>query len=163
MFSYSEIRQIEEFYNIRLPLKYKAVLFYVGEKIIHIQQDRFQVIDNIEPLSIYKIQSIMRVGENDSCYDRDEFELNNRLMNVFFLTIFMPYKNEYLASISYFIEPQGQEDCPVYAWIYNEVLNTNSIEKNSNSIEEWLCKIDYPLYLEFQIKKKLSNVLPWIN
>jgi hypothetical protein len=92
MFSCSQIKQIEEHYNISLPATYKMVLSIVGEKMMYFLQKQSQPINDRELLSIYKIQTEMKVSEDDS--DCDESELVDRLSNVFFLTNFVGYKNQ---------------------------------------------------------------------
>ncbi len=160
MFSYFQIKQVEKHYNISLPLAYKKVLLAIGEKIIDFSQKQFQQINDSEPFSIYKIQAVMKVSEDDIACDPPE--IVNRLLNVFFLTTPVIYKNQELITISYFIDPQGQEDCPVYGWRYHNGQDTNSIEKISDTIEGWLNQLSYPLYIEYQIKKKFCNI-PFVD
>jgi hypothetical protein len=156
MFSRSQIKQIEEYYSVILPVAYKMVLFMVGEKIINFLQKQHQSIRDSEPLSVYKIQTEMKVSEDDSACD--EVELVNRLSSVFFLTNFVSYKNQEIINISYFIDPQGQDNCPVYGWICHNGNDTNSIEKISDNIEGWLSQLSYPLYIEYQLKKKFCAI-----
>jgi hypothetical protein len=156
MFSRSQIKKIEEYYNINLPAAYKIVLFIVGEKIINFLQKQSQPINDSEPLSIYKIQTEMKVSEDDPACD--EPELVNRLSNVFFLTNFVSYKNQELVNISYFIDLQGQENRPVYGWIYHNGYDANSIEKISDTIEEWLSQLSFTIYVEYQMKKIFCDI-----
>jgi hypothetical protein len=156
MFSPSSIKSIENYYGIRLPIAYKRILLLVGDKMMDFLRKQHSIIDDIEPLSIYKIQKVMKVSEDDPA--DDEPELVSRLLNVFWLTDFISYKDglSSLENISYFVDPQEQEDCFVYGWIYDNGSDTNSIIKVANTLEEWLYKLSFPLYVEFKIKKCLA-------
>jgi hypothetical protein len=48
-------------------------------------------------------------------------------------------------------------DCPVYFWEWCESSEKHIIEKFSDSIEEWLQKMSFGLYVEFKLKKLLMK------
>ena len=77
--SFFEIRKIEEYYDINLPIDCKEMLLLLGSKIINLSSGCF--FYGNESLSIYKIQREMRRDINEPGYDDG---LEDRLKNVFF-------------------------------------------------------------------------------
>jgi hypothetical protein len=150
-YSIEQIRHIEQFYEIHLPLAYKKILILLGDRILNFNKEH-------EILSIYKIQeriiSLTEDDKNDPTY---------RLKKCFFITNDITYyEYQEFKTFHYFIEPiktsPAPLDSPVYSWRYCEHLDRHLIEKFSDSTEEWLCKVSKKLYLEFQLKKTFFDI-----
>ncbi|HEY9693757.1 MAG TPA: hypothetical protein V6D15_16245 [Oculatellaceae cyanobacterium] len=153
LFSCSYIKEIEVYYNIVLPLEYKKAFYLIGDKIMNISSKSLS--KDTPSLSVYEIQKEVNINDDDG--SRDEPYLTDRLTNVFFITTFIKYvKDDDFLTAAYFIDPQ-EEDCAVYAWIYDNGYDTSSIEKISDNIEEWLKRIDPLLYFELQLKKLVCD------
>jgi hypothetical protein len=150
-YSSINVQEIEEFYNMSFPSTYKDILFLIGDKLTEFsrRQTRSISIQSKEKISIYDIQNHMLEWAN-------ECEINELLnSNIFFITTFLILTDR--TSVSYFIKPNGGIDCSVYMWIIDNIDDDkDSIEKNSSSIEQWLCKINPLLYLEYKARKKLT-------
>ncbi len=148
-YSLLEINEIEAYYNIKFPVSYKRIMMLIGRKILNNlpRQESYYG-------SIYRIQE-----KNISLTEDDENDITYKLKNVFFITNSLKYYPGVESSVVYFIEPRGQHDCPVNAWIYDGYSDESSIEKISDGIEEWLEKISCTLHLELQVKKIFNRSL----
>jgi hypothetical protein len=148
-YSLVEIKRIESYYNIKLPVSYKRMMMLIGRKILNNlpRQESYYG-------SIYRIQE-----KNISLTEDDENDITYKLKNVFFITNSLTYYPGVESSVVCFIEPRGQNDCPVNAWIYDGSAGESSIEKISDGIEEWLEKISCTLYLELQVRKIFNRSL----
>ncbi len=138
-FTKSEIQRIESEYEISLPQSYKKLLIAVGDELLN-KKPSFLAPD----LSIYDLQqSARRMKE----YLIEEGQiLSDLLTDAFFI---MRISSTVLDRY-YFIHPHGQTDCSVYCWkIYED---SNSIEKVSSNIGEWLCQVDLFLYIKAKMK-----------
>jgi hypothetical protein len=138
-FTPDEIENIESTYGISLPVSYKKILLVVGDKLLDIKPS-FLAPD----LTIYTLQEhakkMMRATEEDGN------TLSDRLTDAFFI---MNLSSD-ISSRYCFIHPLGQKDCSVYCWeTYDDV---NLVEEVSSTIDGWLCKTDFFLYVEAKVK-----------
>jgi hypothetical protein len=161
-YSLLEIRQIEAYYNIELPTAYKRMMMLIGCKILsnlpH-QKTYYR--------TIYKIQEEMKLRTEDKEDDiakgfiTQKYKSKNGTIHgvekAFFITNCLTHHNNIEHSKVYFIEPTRQNDCPVYAWIYDGYSGESSIHRISDEIEEWLIQVSCSLHLELQMKKIFSK------
>ena len=152
-FSTLEINKLESHYAVTFPIKYKKILALIGTSVVNISIKNISnkdIFNSNKNMSIYDIQddmidSVAQYNSSTSCN-----------INVFFLTAFLRHTDcEYVA---YFIEANGGDDCSVYCWIMDTAFDTDSIEKYSDNIEQWLYNINPILYIELQTRKLFYNV-----
>ncbi len=147
-YSLAEIAEIEAHYNILLPKTYKIMLFLIGEKITNFNKNT----STKTSVSIYKIQE--KIKNSIENFESSEESIAYKLNNVFFLTNSLVCVEDIK---HYFIELTYEKDCPVYCWTYHGYSDTNSIEKNYDTIEEWLYKINPVLFFELQARKMFCD------
>jgi hypothetical protein len=161
-YSFSELSEIEDYYSIELPIVYKRMMMLIGHKIltnIPNQKTYYR--------TIYKVQEKMTLltkdGENEITHGyTDEKGITHGVEKAFFVTNCLTHHDNIEHSKTYFIEPTGHRDCPVYAWIYDGYSGESSIYKISNGIEEWLSEVSCRLSLELQINK-IFNKSPFLK
>jgi hypothetical protein len=151
-FSLLEINELESHYEIIFSESFKELLSLIGRKIIDISLKNTRNKDflgNYKSLSIYDIQ--------DEMIERfADHEIDKTYQNKFFMTAFLRQID--CEFIAYFIEANGTNNSPVYCWTMNTAFDTDSIEKYSDNIEQWLYKINPILYIELQARKIFCNV-----
>lgn len=139
-FGKQEISRIESIYFVSLPRKYKRLLLAVGDKMLDTKHSCF-----LPDLSIYKLQEyaleIMQLTTEDG------EEIPDELTNAFFVML----RASDITQEFYFIHPSLCEDCPVYCWHVDDE-SLNYAVKVSDTIDEWLSKIDFSLYIEAKLK-----------
>jgi hypothetical protein len=134
------------------------VLILIGEKLINTAIER-SLYKKLSPMydiqdkkfsSIYDIQDMML--KSIKCIDDYDISTLLNPCNIFFLT---PHScKDAVTNIAYFIDANGQNDSPVYAWETDIAYEDyNKIVKVADGIEEWLFKTNLPLQLELQTKK----------
>jgi hypothetical protein len=151
-YSLLEINEIEAYYNIKLPFVYKRMMMLIGTKILNnlpSQTTYYRSIYRVQE----KMKSLTKEIEDDGYLWKYEGIMSHGLEKAFFITNCVKHDNNIEHDKIYFIEPKEQNDCPVYAWIYNGYSAEISIDKSSDGIEEWLLEISCALHVELQFKK----------
>jgi hypothetical protein len=143
-YSLVKISEIEAYYNALLPRVYKLMLLLIGEKIMDF--NKYTQVNTSK--SICEIQQ--KITNSIKNFESSEEKIADRLNNVFYLTSSLNFDED---TKHYFIKSTDENDCPVYCWTYHGSSDTNSIEKSSETIEEWLYQINPVLYLEWQARK----------
>jgi SMI1-KNR4 cell-wall len=148
-YSLVEISEIEARYNISLPRVYKLMLLLIGEKIM----DFNKYTQAKSSKSICQIQR--KIIDSIKSYESSEEKISHRLNDVFYITSSLEFDED---TKHYFIRSNNESDCPVYCWTYHGSSDTNSIEKISETLEEWLYEMSCVVYLEWQLRKVFCNV-----
>jgi hypothetical protein len=138
-FTPNEIENIESTYGISLPASYKKMLLVIGDKLLDTKPS-FLAPD----LNIYTLQEDAK--EMMEAMEEDGIIFSYQLTNAFFIMML----SSTILTRYYFIHPLGQKDCSVYCWeTYDDV---NLVEEVSSTIDGWLCKTDFFLYVEAKVK-----------